>query len=136
MHHGWVAPFKNMFMFLTGMPLVFFFLHPWIWRINRDSLPGEIIAITAIYVQAVCLCILLMIRSVVIATQVIDNPTAALSKPFDFLAMAKGSRKTCFYGLVSEYSLRCVSFVLWTFARLTACAAGTGIGFSYFSDAA
>ena len=123
-------------MFLTGTPLVFCFLHPWVWHINRHSRAVEIVAITAIYVQAVCLCILLMIRFAVIATQVIDKPTAAVSKPFDFLAMAKESHKTCLYGLVSEYSLRCVSFVVWIFARLTACAAGTGIGFSYFSDAA
>ena len=91
--------------------------------------------VSAIWVQVVCLCLLLVIRFVVIVTQAVDKPSRALTKPFDFYAMTKDGDKPAIYTMVSGVVIRCANSVVWIFTKFTACAATTGIGLSSFSDA-
>jgi len=122
MHGGWTIPFWNLFMFLTGILLVLYFMRPWDWRsIGRYDTSSYIIFFCAVNVQAVCLCILLMIRVAVIVTLAMDKSSGVVTKPFDFFAMTNECSKIPIYGLVSGFSVRCgVSSVLLIFARLTA----------------
>ena len=67
-----------------------YFLRPWTWKVDSYQVSSLIVFICAIYVQTTCLCILLLIRFAVIVAYVIDKPSAALTKPFDFFAMSNG----------------------------------------------
>jgi len=122
-------------MFLTGILPVLYLLEPWSIHINRYQRDASITLTSAIYVQVVCLCLLLVIRFVVIVIQAVDKPSRVVTKPFDFWAMTKDSDKPAIYAIVSGVAMRCVNSVVWIFTRLTACAATTGIGLSSFSDA-
>jgi len=119
-------------MSLTGILLALYFLKPWTIRISRYQRAPAITLISAIYVQVVCLCLLLAIRFVVIVAQAVDKPSRVVTKPFDFYAM---SDKPAISVMVSGVAIRCVNSVVWIFTMFTACAATTGIGLSSFSDA-
>ena len=81
---------------------------------------GYIVLICAIWVQTICLCVLLMIRFAVIIANVIDKPSAALAKPFNFFAMSNSdSHIDRMIDRLYSRSLRCVGFVLWIIARFT-----------------
>ena len=112
------------------MSLVFCFLKPWTWIFNRYELSRFIVLACAIYVETVSLCFLLMIRFTVLVANVIDKPSAALAKPFDFFAMSNGDGinrlidrlcsstfrlrgNTTTQNILLE-DIRCVGFVLWT----------------------
>jgi len=102
------------------MSLVLSVLRPWTWTFDRYEMSSFILLVCAIYVQTACLCILLLIRFGVIVANVIDKPSAALAKPFDFFAMSNGdSTIDRLIDRLYSRSFRCVSFVLWIFARFT-----------------
>jgi len=122
-------------MSLTGILLALYFLKPWTIRISRYQQAPAITLISAIYVQVVCLCLLLVIRFVVVVTQAVDNFSRVVTKPFDFYALAKDSGKPAISAMISGVAIRCVNSVVWIFTMFTACAAMTGIGLSSFSDA-
>jgi hypothetical protein len=103
-----------------NMSLVLYVLRPWTLIINRYDMSNFVVLVCAIYVQTACLCILLIIRFGVIVANVIDKPSAALAKPFDFFAMANDdSTINRLIDRLHSRSFRCVSFVLWRFARFT-----------------
>ena len=103
-----------------NMSLVLYFLRPWTLRIDRYDMSNFIVLVCAIYVQTACFCILLMIRFGVIVANVIDKPSAALAKPFDFFAVSNGdSTIDRLINRLHSRSFRCVDFVLWRFARFT-----------------
>ena len=124
-------------MSLTGILLALYFLQPWAFPIRTSPYQhaASITLISAIWVQVVCLCMLLVIRFVVIVTQAVDKPSRVVTKPFDFYAMTKDSDKPAIYTMISGVTIRCVNSVVWIFTRFTACAVMTGIGLSSFSDA-
>ena len=125
----------NVFVSLTGILLALYFLRPWTIRISRYQRAPAITLISAIYVQVVCLCLLLVIRFVVVVTQAVDKSSRVVTKPFDFYALTKDSDKPAISAMVSGVAIRCVSSVVWIFTMFTACAATTGIGLSSFSGA-
>jgi len=119
MHDGWATHFRE-FGHVPNMSLVFLFLQPWTLIVHRDQPSGVIVLICAIWLQTVCLCILLMIRFSVIVADVIDKPSAALAKPFDLFAMSNSdSNINRMIDRLYSRSLRCVGFVLWILAQFT-----------------
>jgi hypothetical protein len=105
---------------VPNMSLVFSILKPWTLKFNRYEMSTYIVLYCAIYVQTACLCILLLIRFAVNVENVIDKPSAALAKPFDFFAMSNGdSQIDRLIDRLRSRSLRCVGFVLSIFARFT-----------------
>ena len=124
-------------MSLTAILLVLYYLRPWAFSIRNTPYEHAtvITLISAVWVQVVCLSMLLVIRFVVIVTQAVDKPSRVVTKPFDFYAMTKDSVKPAIHAILSGVTMRCVNSVVWIFTRFTACAAMTGIGLSSFSDA-
>jgi len=88
-------------------------MQPWYWRIHRYYFTESIILTCAVWVEAVCLCLLLMIRFAVIVTNLIREPSTALAKPFDLFAMTKDEKTIdkMINRLHSGSSFRCVK--LW-----------------------
>ena len=89
-----------------------YWLRPWSLPTNRYLRPVYITLNSGIYLQAVCLCLLLVIRFVVIVKQAIDKPSGVVTKPFDFYAMGKNSNKPTIYTMVSGVGIRCVNSIL------------------------
>jgi len=114
---------------VPNISLVFSILKPWAWTFDRYDMSSFILAACAIYAQTACLCILLLIRFGVIVANVIDKPSAALAKPFDFFAMSNGDSKIDrLIDRLYSRSFRCVNFMLWIFARFTVSQPGRFIG--------
>jgi hypothetical protein len=124
-------------MFLTEMLLVLYFLRPWsaFSSYLKFQEASFITLKSAIFVQIVCLCLLLVIRFVVIVTHAIDKSWGVVTKPFDFYAMTEDSDHPAIYTMLSGVAIRCANSVLWIFTRFTTCAAMTGIGLSSSLDA-
>jgi hypothetical protein len=100
--------------------LLVFWMTPWSWKVDRYDMSSSIILTCAIWVETVCLCILLIIRFAVIVANIIDKPSAGLAKPFDFFAMSNDdSNVDRIIDRLHSRPFRCVSFVLWIFARFT-----------------
>jgi hypothetical protein len=99
-------------MFLTEMSPVLYMLEPWTLHVSPYEQAAFITLISAIYVQVVCLCLLLAIRFVVIVKHAIDKPSGVMTNPFDFYAMAKDRNEPALYTMVSGVAIRCVNSVL------------------------
>ena len=83
------------------------FLQPWTGNpITPYEQAAFITLASAIWVQVVCLCLLLVIRFVVIVAQAVDKPSRVVTKPFDFYAMTKDSDKPAIYTMVSGVAIR------------------------------
>jgi hypothetical protein len=105
---------------VPNMSLALSVLRPWTWPFDPYEASSYYLFVCAIYVQTACLCILLLIRFGVIVANVIDKPSAALAKPFDFFAMANGdSTIDRLVDRLYSRSFRYVGFVLWIFAWFT-----------------
>jgi hypothetical protein len=74
--------------YASNMSPVFSLLNPWIWNFDRYEMSGYIVLSCAIWIETASLCVLLLIRFAVIVGNVIDKPSAALAKPFDFFDMS------------------------------------------------
>ena len=106
--------------YVPNMSLVFFLLQPWTWNFDRYEMSGYIVVSCAIWIETACLCLLLLIRFAVIVANVIDKPSAALAKPFDFFDMSNSnSNIDRMIDRLHSRSFRCACFVLWIFARFT-----------------
>jgi len=99
-------------MSITGRLLLLLFLQPWTGNpITPYEQAAFITLASAIWVQVVCLCLLLVIRFVVIVAQAVDKPSRVVTKPFDFYAMTKDSDKPAIYTMVSGVTIRCVNLL-------------------------
>ena len=113
-----------------------FWLKPWSLRFSPYQRSAFITLISAIYVQVVCLCLLLVIRFVVIVAQAFHKPLGLVTNPFDFYALTKDSDKPGLFTTVSGVAFRCVdSCTLYYPQGSQHAKAMTSIGLSSFSDA-
>ena len=112
---------------------------PWSWRIHRYDYTAFITFTCAVWVEAICLCLLLLIRSTVIVTNLIREPSTALAKPFDLFSMSNDrkaiDRMINRLHSGSGSSFRCVRFMLCPFARVHRFVAMEGLGSSPLSKA-
>jgi hypothetical protein len=105
---------------VPNMLLVLCLLQPWTWTFDCYGVSGFIFLACGLYIQTACLCILLLIRFAVIVANIIDKPSAALAKPFDFFAMSNGGKNIDrMIDRLHSRSFRSVDLVLWIFAQLT-----------------
>jgi len=136
MHIGRAIPLLNVVVFLTETFPVLFWLRPWNLRFSPYQRSAFITLIAAIYVQVVCLSLLLVIRFVVIVAQAFHKPLGLVTNPFDFYALTKDGDKPGFFTRPSEVAFRCVAFCTLYYSqssRLAAAMISTGL--SSFSDA-
>ena len=100
--------------------LVVYVMRPWALDFDHHEMSTLLALMCAMYIQAACFCILLMIRFAVIVANVIDKPSAALAKPFDFFAMSNGNSSIDrLIDRLHSRSFRCVGFVLRIFLWFT-----------------
>jgi len=103
-----------------NISLVVYVMRPWTLDFDHHEMSILLALMCAMYVQAACFFILLVIRFAVIVANVIDKPAAALAKPFDFFAMSNGnSNIDRLIDRLHSRSFRCVGFVLQIFVWFT-----------------